>query len=222
MGLNVFLNRAPVEKQAVWHSLTPPGHWIGMVLTGGAITIGGTDIRDLTSDALASCYAPVFQETLIVHDTVAANIRMGRPDASDDDIIAAAKQAAIHDTIMARGGYDTIVAPLGLNFSGGERQRITIARAILIDAPVVLLDEATSALDPENEHLIQLGLNALVREKTVIVVAHRLSTIVDADHIIVLDQGRVAASGRHADLLLHSPQYQALWQRFAETGADRA
>jgi ABC-type multidrug transport system fused ATPase/permease subunit len=188
-------------------------------VTGGAITIGGTDIRDLAPDALASCYAPVFQEALIVHDTVSANIRMGRPDASDDDIIAAAKQAAIHDTIMARGGYDTVVAPLGRNFSGGERQRITIARAILKDAPVVLLDEATSALDPENEHLIQLGLNALVREKTVIVVAHRLPTIVEADHIVVLDQGRVTASGRHEELLRSSQQYRNLWRRFAETGA---
>ncbi|MDQ0420269.1 ATP-binding cassette subfamily B protein [Peteryoungia aggregata LMG 23059] len=191
-------------------------------VSGGAITIGETDIRDLTPDALASCYAPVFQEALIVHDTVAANIRLGRPDASDDEVIAAAKQAAIHDTIMARGGYDTVVAPLGRNFSGGELQRIAIARAILKDAPVVLLDEATSALDPEGEHLIQVAINALIREKTVIVVAHRLSTIAEADNIIVLDQGRAEASGRHDDLLRSSQQYRNLWRRFAETGAEQS
>lgn len=190
-------------------------------VTGGTITIDGTDIRDLAPEALAACYAPVFQEPQIVHDTVAANIRLSRPDASDDQVIAAAKQAAIHDTIMARGGYDTVVAPLGRNFSGGERQRLAIARAILKNAPVVLLDEATSALDPENEYLIQAAIHALIREKTVIVVAHRLSTIVEADHIIVLDQGRVAAGGRHEDLLRGSRQYRNLWRRFAETGAER-
>ncbi|MBT9372932.1 ABC transporter ATP-binding protein [Rhizobium sp. CSW-27] len=191
-------------------------------VTGGAITIDGTDIRDLAPDALAACYAPVFQEPQIVHDTVAANIRLGRPDAGDDEVIAAAKQAAIHDTIMARGGYGTVVAPQGRNFSGGERQRIAIARAILKDAPIVLLDEATSALDPENEHLIQAAINVLIRDKTVIVVAHRLSTIAEAEHIIVLEQGRAAASGRHGDLLRSSQPYRILWRRFAEASAEQS
>lgn len=187
----------------------------------GAILVGGTDIRDLAPEALASLFAPVFQEPQLFHDTVAANIRLGQPDATEDEIMEAAKAAAIHDTIIARpGGYDAVVAPRGSDFSGGERQRLAIARAILKDAPIVLLDEATSALDPENEHLIQAGLRALTRDKTIVTVAHRLTTVMDADQIIVLDKGRIAASGRHDHLLNTSPDYQTLWKRFNAVRLD--
>lgn len=181
----------------------------------GSITIGDTDIKDMSTEGLSQLFAPVFQEPQLFHDTIANNIRIGRPDASDEDVVAAAKAAAIHDMIIGRGdGYQTMVGPLGRDLSGGERQRIAIARAILKDAPIVLLDEATSALDPENENLIQHGLRSLVQHKTVLVVAHRLSTIVAADLIVVMSDGKVVAKGRHEALIGSSPHYRELWNRF--------
>jgi ABC-type multidrug transport system fused ATPase/permease subunit len=181
----------------------------------GVITIGGTDIKDMSTDGLSQLFAPVFQEPQLFHDTIANNIRIGRPEATDDEVVAAAKAAAIHDMIIGRDeGYQTMVGPRGRDLSGGERQRIAIARAILKDAPIILLDEATSALDPENENLIQAGLRSLVRQKTVLVVAHRLSTIVAADLIVVMSDGKVVAKGRHDTLIGSSPHYRELWNRF--------
>lgn len=183
--------------------------------TRGSIAIGGTDIKDMSTEGLSQLFAPVFQEPQLFYDTIANNIRIGRPDSTDDEVVTAAKAAAIHDMILARvDGYQTMVGPLGRDISGGERQRIAIARAILKDAPIVLLDEATSALDPENENLIQTGLRSLVQQKTVLVVAHRLSTVVAADLIVVMSDGKVVAKGRHETLLGSSPHYRELWNRF--------
>lgn len=181
----------------------------------GAITIGGIDIKEMSTEGLSRLFSPVFQEPQLFHDTIANNIRVGRPCATDDEIVAAATAASIHDMIIERAdGYQTVVGPLGRDFSGGERQRIAIARAILKEAPIVLLDEATSALDPENENLIQAGLRSLVEQKTVLVVAHRLSTIVGADLIVVMSEGKVVAKGHHETLLETSRHYQELWNRF--------
>ncbi|MEM9576919.1 MAG: ABC transporter ATP-binding protein [Pseudomonadota bacterium] len=181
----------------------------------GKITYNTRDIRDYTVRSLANRFAPVFQETMLLRDTVSANIRIGRPDATEDEVVAAAKAAQVHDTIMALPmGYDTKVGPGGQTLSGGERQRVTIARAILKDADVVILDEATSALDPENEREIQLAFEALAKDKTVFVIAHRLSTIVDADQILLLDEGRIVAKGTHAQLMSDAPLYRALWDNY--------
>lgn len=183
-------------------------------VAGGVIRIGGVPVGDFAPAALAGLIAPVFQEPRVFHDTIANNIRLGRPAATDAEVVAAARAAAVHEAIMARPqGYDTVLAPFGRDLSGGERQRIAIARALLKDAPIVLLDEATSALDPEHEHLIQAGIRALVRHKTVLAVAHRLTTVVAADRIVVMDAGKVVACGTHAELLAGSPHYRRLWQR---------
>lgn len=181
----------------------------------GSITYNGRDIRDYTLRSFANRVAPVFQETMLLRDSLAANIRVGKPDATDDEVIAAAKAAQIHDTIMALPqGYETHVGPGGQTLSGGERQRVTIARAILKDAEVVILDEATSALDPENEWEIQLAFEALAKEKTVFVIAHRLSTIVEADQILLLDEGRIVAKGTHEELTAVAPLYRSLWDNY--------
>ncbi|MEM9249392.1 MAG: ABC transporter ATP-binding protein [Pseudomonadota bacterium] len=179
----------------------------------GRILLNGRDVRDYSMRSFANRFAPVFQETMLLRDTVEANLRLAQPDASRDAMIAAARAAQIHDTIEALPeGYATKVGPGGQTLSGGERQRVTIARAILKDADIVILDEATSALDPENEREIQLAFEALAQRKTVFVIAHRLSTIVDADQILLLDQGRLSAIGTHEDLLRDAPLYRALWK----------
>ena len=181
----------------------------------GSITYNGREIRDYTARSLANRLAPVFQETMLLRDTVAANIRIGKPHATDEEVIAAAKAAQIHNTVIALPqGYDAQVGPGGQTLSGGERQRITIARAILKDADVVILDEATSALDPENEREIQLAFEALAKEKTVFVIAHRLSTIVEADQILLLDEGRIVTKGTHDELLADAPLYRTLWDNY--------
>lgn len=180
----------------------------------GDILIGGRSIRDIDSAGLAAMIAPVFQETLLFDDTIANNIRVGRSAASDAEITAAARAAAIHETILGfEDGYDTMVGALGNRFSGGERQRICIARAILKNAPIVILDEATSALDPENEEAIQRAVSALSAGRTLFVIAHNLQSVVGADRILVMDDGRISASGRHDDLLETSPLYRQLWSR---------
>ncbi len=179
----------------------------------GEITIGGVSVKQMRSDELLSYISMVFQDVYLFHDTIESNIRMGNQNASMEEIIECAKTAACHDFISALpNGYQTIVGEGGSTLSGGEKQRISIARAILKNAPIVLLDEATASLDPENEVLIQEAINALVAEKTVIVIAHRLQSICNADQIIVLENGEVKESGTHEKLIKENNLYARLWK----------
>ena len=175
----------------------------------GTITIGGVDIRELTCDSLLKNISMVFQNVYLFRDTIRNNIKFGSPDATDEQIIAAAKAARCHDFIMALpDGYDTIVGEGGSSLSGGEKQRISIARAMLKNAPIVILDEATASIDPENEHLIQEAISELTHGKTIITIAHRLATIENADQILVIDGGTVAQKGTHKQLLNQKGTYQ--------------
>lgn len=179
----------------------------------GEVQIGGVDVRSLPLKQVMDMVSYVSQDNFLFHLSVKENIRMGRPDASDEEVIAAAKQASCHDFISALPqGYDTLAGEGGSSLSGGERQRIAIARAILKNSPVVILDEATAFTDPENEAVIQASINELVRGKTLIVIAHRLSTITAADKILVMDNGRVEAEGAHDALLKDCPLYRELWE----------
>ena len=167
----------------------------------------------MTQEHLLSKISMVFQNVYLFKDTIAENIRIGKPDATQDEMIAAAKAAACHDFIMSLpDGYETMVGEGGSTLSGGEKQRISIARAILSDAPIVFLDEATASLDPENEVLIQRAIDELVKNKTVLVIAHRLQSVMNADEIIVLDDGRIAEQGKHSELLEKGGKYAALWK----------
>ncbi len=178
----------------------------------GAVRVGGQDVRDILPDVLMRHVAFVFQDTFLFQDTIAANIRMGNPDASMAEVEAAARAAQAHDFIQALPkGYLTMAGERGTQLSGGQRQRITIARAILQDCPIVVLDEATAFADPENEAALIEALANLMRGRTVIIIAHRLSTIRDADQIVVLDQGRVAEKGRHDALVSVGGVYARLW-----------
>ena len=180
-------------------------------VTGGSITFNGTDIRDYDLRALQDNIGVVFQDTYLFYGTIAENIRMACPDADDDAVMEAAKAANAHDFIMSfPDGYDTIVGERGVTLSGGERQRISIARAILKDAPVLLLDEATSSVDAESEALIQASLAELSKQRTTIIVAHRLSTVRDADNIVVLNNGVVEEQGTHDELLALGGVYSSL------------
>ena len=177
-------------------------------VNSGTITLGGTDIRAFTCDSLLRNISMVFQNVYLFRDTIKNNIKFGRPDAADEQIIAAAKAARCHDFIMALpDGYDTVIGEGGSSLSGGEKQRISIARAMLKDAPIVILDEATASIDPENEHLIQEAISALTHGKTIITIAHRLATIENADQILVIDGGTVAQRGTHEELLEHSSRF---------------
>ncbi len=179
----------------------------------GQITIDGVDVRDVTFASLRSKIALVSQEITLFDDTVRANIAYGRPDATEDEIIQAAKNAAAHDFIMEMpDGYDTYVGERGTKVSGGQRQRLAIARAMLKDAPILLLDEATSALDTESERQVQAALKVLMNGRTTIVIAHRLSTVMDADLIHVVNDGKLAESGTHAELLTLDGLYARLYQ----------
>jgi ATP-binding cassette subfamily B protein len=181
----------------------------------GRITIGGADVRDLSFQALTDLVGVVSQETYLFHASVRENLRFAKPDATDDDIEAAAEAARIHHVIAALPeGYDTVVGERGYRFSGGEKQRI--ARTILRNPPILVLDEATSSLDTETERLVQEALDRLSAGRTTIAIAHRLSTVRDADQIIVLDHGRLVESGRHEELLVAGGRYAALATRDAE------
>ncbi len=168
----------------------------------GKITVGGHDIREFTCDSLLKNFSMVFQNVYLFRDTIRNNIRFGKPDATEDEIIASAKAACCHEFIITLpDGYDTMVGEGGSSLSGGEKQRISISRAILKDAPIIILDEATASIDPENEHLIQRALSALTRGKTIITIAHRLATIENADQILVVNHGRIAQQGTHRELM---------------------
>ena len=182
-------------------------------IDSGHITIGGADIGSMSLERNMQLVTYVSQENFLFNKTIRENLKMAKEDATDAEIEAACTKASIHDFIKSLpDGYDTNAGNAGSKFSGGERQRLTIARALLKDSPIVVLDEATAYSDPENEAIIQKSIDNLVKNKTVIMIAHRLSTIVNADKIIVLDKGRIAAEGTHTELLQRSPLYQKMWQ----------
>lgn len=182
----------------------------------GRVVVGGVDVREIAPDVLMRQVSFVFQDTFLFHATIADNIRMARPEASDAEVRAAAIAAQADEFIQALPlGYDTIVGDRGALLSGGQRQRVTIARAVLRDAPILVLDEATAFADPENEAAIVKALAVLMQGRTVIIIAHRLSTIADADQIVVLGDGHVRECGRHADLLRQDGPYAALWSAHA-------
>ncbi len=178
-------------------------------VNAGSIRIGGHDVRELTCDSLLSNISMVFQNVYLFHDTIRANICFGKPEASEEEMIAVAKKARCHDFIMALpNGYDTVIGEGGGTLSGGEKQRISIARAMLKDAPIVILDEATASIDPENEHLIQGAISELTRGKTIITIAHRLATIEQANQILVVDDGRIVQQGTHQELIQQEGRYK--------------
>ena len=186
-------------------------------VTSGRVTIGGVDIRDLSFQALSDLVGVVSQETYLFHASVRENLRFAKPDATDEEVEAAAEAARIHHVIAALPeGYDTMVGERGYRFSGGEKQRIAIARTVLRNPPILVLDEATSSLDTETERLVQEALDRLSAGRTTIAIAHRLSTIRDADQIVVLDHGRVVEIGRHDDLVHAGGRYATLVNRDAE------
>jgi ATP-binding cassette subfamily B protein len=186
----------------------------------GAILVDGVDLRSVRLADYRAHTASVDQQTFLFNTTVRENIAYGRPGASQAEIEDAAKAANIHDFILTLpNGYDTVVGERGSNLSGGQRQRITIARAIVRDPAILFLDEGTSALDSENEEIVQRAIQRLRRGRTSIVVAHRLSTIVDADRIVVLDEGQVAESGTHAELIARDGLYRAMYERQARRSA---
>jgi ATP-binding cassette, subfamily B, bacterial len=211
----------------------PPGQRLGLVgpsgagkttlmgllmrmhdVTGGAIRIDGQDIRDVTQASLRAALALIPQDTSLFHRSLLENIRYGRPGATDAEVVRAAHRAHAHEFIAElEHGYHTLVGERGIKLSGGQRQRIAIARAILRDAPILLLDEATSALDSHSEHLIQQAMREAMVGKTVIAIAHRLSTVMDMDRLIVLQRGEIVADGSHSELLRRGGLYAELWRR---------
>jgi ATP-binding cassette subfamily B protein IrtB len=180
---------------------------------GGSVEIGGVNVRDIAYDSLLGRISMVFQNVYLFNDTIRNNIRFGRPGASEEEIIEAARKARCHDFIMALPeGYDTLAGEKGDRLSGGEKQRISIARAILKDAPIILLDEATASVDPDNEDDIQRAIGELIRDKTLIIIAHRLSTVQNARQILVVDDKRIVERGTHPELLEQKGRYFELWK----------
>ncbi|MCR4743139.1 MAG: ABC transporter ATP-binding protein/permease [Treponema sp.] len=174
----------------------------------GSVSLGGKNVKDYSMDSLMQNYSFVFQSVYLFHDTIANNIRFGQPDAPMEKVIEAAKKACCHDFISALPeGYDTVIGEAGASLSGGERQRISIARAIMKDSPVIILDEATANVDPENERDLIEAISALTKEKTVIMIAHRLKTVRHADQIVVIDKGRIAEQGKHEELVANGGIY---------------
>jgi ATP-binding cassette subfamily B protein len=214
----------------------PPGHSLAIVgetgsgkttlsyliprlydVSSGSVTIDGIDVRDMSFETLASLVGVVSQETYLFHASVADNLRFAKPSATDAELVAAAKIAQIHDHLAALpDGYNTVVGERGYRFSGGEKQRLAIARAVLRDPPILVLDEATSALDTQTEQAVQQAIDALSEGRTTITIAHRLSTIRDADEIIVLDHGDIVERGTHESLLAEGGHYAALVNRDAD------
>jgi len=187
-------------------------------VTEGKILIGGVDIRHMKSEYLMQKVSFVFQDVFLFKQSIMDNIRMGNEKASDEEVISAAKSAQCHDFIMKLPqGYHTVIGNNGIHLSGGEEQRIAIARAIVKDAPIVILDEATAFTDPENEHLIQKAFEKLMKDKTVIMIAHRLSTIKNAPHIIVVDEGKVLEEGTHKELMEKQGKYALMWDMYTKS-----
>lgn len=186
-------------------------------VSAGAVRVGGVDVRDIDPDELMGCVSLVFQDVHLFRASMLENIRMARPDATREEVVAAARAAQADAFIRALPqGYDTVYGSEGVHLSGGEAQRVSIARAILADRPIVVLDEATAFSDPENEHLIQKAFERLMAGRTVIMIAHRLSTVAGADQIVVIDGGRVAERGRHEDLLAARGTYARMWERYTQ------
>jgi ATP-binding cassette subfamily B protein len=190
-------------------------------VANGSVRIDGQDIRDVTQASLRAAIGVVPQDTVLFNDTIFYNICYGRPDATREEVEQAARLARIHDFIMALPqGYESAVGERGLKLSGGEKQRVAIARTILKNPSILLFDEATSALDTRTEQEIQRSLEEVSRGRTTVVIAHRLSTIINADEIIVLDRGRVAERGRHGELLARNGLYADMWRRQQEAARE--
>ena len=179
----------------------------------GEVTLGGVNVKDYSMNSLMSNFSFVFQSVYLFADTIENNIKFGRQDASHEEVVEAAKKACCHDFISKLpNGYDTVIGEGGATLSGGEKQRISIARAIMKDAPIVILDEATANVDPENEKELMDAVDALTKEKTIIMIAHRLKTVRHADQIVVVDKGRIVQQGTHEQLM----KQEGIYKRFVD------
>lgn len=207
-SLNAFVGPSGSGKSTIAKLIA--GFWD---VEQGEISIGGINLFNIPLEQLYDLVAFVSQDVFLFNDTIMENIRMGKPSASDEEVIEIAKASGCHDFIMSlEHGYQTKVGSGGNHLSGGEKQRITIARAMIKDAPIIILDEATAYIDPENEQVLQKAINKLIQGKTIIMIAHRLSTITNADQIYLINHGKLVASGNHEELLKENKIYQAMWE----------